>query len=477
MMHNLIKNILIVLPLLVGNTIFASEKSNSWTKDVGAKTYPSASHVLKANNFGANKKGLILSTSAIQTAIDSCAKLGGGQVVFDPGTYLTGAIYLKNNVDLHIGEGVELMGVIGLEEYPEIDTRVAGIEMRWPSAIINVLDQKNAAISGKGSIHAQGRYHWERYWKLREEYTPKGLRWAADYDCKRVRTILVSNSQNVTVKELTLKQAGFWTVHILYSTNVTVDGLVIQNNIDGNGPSTDGVDIDSSTKILIENCDIDCNDDNFCLKAGRDADGLRVNKPTEFVVIRNCISRHGGGLVSIGSETSGSIRNVEVHHLEAEGTTCGIRLKSALTRGGEVANIDVHNIKMNNVTVPVDITLNWNPSYSYATVDEVHDSIPEHWKVLLKAIDPPQLGIPVFRNVTLKDIEASGAKIAINAAGMKDSNLENFKWENVKIDCERPGQIAFSDKWIFKNVKLNSSKGEKLILENNTGLTTKDCNF
>ena len=476
MMHNLTKYIFIALLLLLQNQLHANAKPKHWTREVGSKTYPATKHVLKVNDFGAVNNGLILATKAIQEAIDSCSLMGGGQVVFTPGTYLTGALYLKNNVDLHLDEGVELKGIIGLEEYPEIDTRVAGIEMKWPSAIINVLDQENVAISGKGSVHAQGRYHWERYWKLREEYTPKGLRWAADYDCKRVRTILVSGSKHVTVKELTLKQAGFWTVHILYSSNVTIDRLIIQNNIDGHGPSTDGVDIDSSRDILVENCDIDCNDDNFCLKAGRDADGLRVNRPTENIIIRNCISRRGGGLFTIGSETSGGIRNVEVHHLDAYGTTCGIRLKSALTRGGIVENINVHDIKMENVVIPVDVTLNWNPSYSYASVNEEVDSIPKHWKVMLQTVDPAQ-GIPEFRNVWLKNINATGAKIAINASGIEDSYLENFNWEDVNISSEKPGKIAYTENWVLKNVKISSNDNEEIKLSDNLGFKSKDSTY
>jgi polygalacturonase len=125
-----------------------------------------------------------------------------------------------------------------------------------------------------------------------------------DYDAKRVRTVVVQNAENISVKELTFKNAGFWTIQLLYSKYLTVDGVVIKNNEDGSGPSTDGIDVDSSDWTLIQNCDIDCNDDNFCLKAGRDWDGLRVNKPTEYVVIRKCIARRGAGLVTLGSETS-----------------------------------------------------------------------------------------------------------------------------------------------------------------------------
>ncbi|MBN1926354.1 MAG: glycoside hydrolase family 28 protein [Prolixibacteraceae bacterium] len=471
MIQNLLKLIFIVVPLTVNSSLWAAENTSDWTKDVGAKTFPAAKHVIKVNDFGANNRGLILSTSEIQAAIDSCASLGGGRVIFEPGTYLTGALFLKTNVNLHIDEGVEIKGAIGLEGYPEIDTRVAGIEMRWPSAIINVIGQENVAVSGNGIIHAQGRYHWERYWKMREEYTPKGLRWAADYDCKRVRTILVSNSNNITVEGLTLKQAGFWTVHVLYSEHVTIDGLVIQNNIEGHGPSTDGVDIDSSTKILIQNCDIDCNDDNFCLKAGRDADGLRVNKPTEFVVIRNCISRRGGGLVTFGSETSGGIRNVEVHHLEAYETISGIRFKSATTRGGMIENISIHHITMENVATPIEISLNWNPSYSYATIEEGHDSIPEHWQVLLQKVEPPDLGIPAISNVSISDIEATGANRGIFASGIDDSYLDTFQMENLKIYCEIEGKISYTKNWVFKNVNFISENSDGLILNNNIDFT------
>lgn len=475
-MYKQIKYLILILLLSAVLPIHASENSTDWKLNVGAKSYPEPTHILQANNFGAVNNGLILSTKAIQQAIDSCSALGGGQVIFDKGTYLTGAIFLKSNVDLHIDEGVELRGIIDLEEYPEIDTRVAGIEMRWPSAIINVLDQENVAISGKGIIHAQGRYHWERYWKLRTAYTPRGLRWAADYDCKRVRTILVSNSKQVSLKNLTLKQAGFWTVHLLYSSNVSIDGLIIQNNIDGHGPSTDGIDIDSSSDVLVENCDIDCNDDNFCLKAGRDADGLRVNRPTENVIIRNCIARRGSGLFTIGSETSGGIRNVEVHHLVANGTTTGIRLKSALTRGGKVENIYVHNIEMENVSTPVEVTLNWNPTYSYASIKEDYDSIPAHWKALLQEVDPAQ-GIPVFQNVSLKDITASGAKQAVNASGLEDSYLQNFSWENVKISGSKSGTISYTKNWSFKNVTFNTADDAQLKLNHNQELETTDSKF
>ena len=116
-------------------------------------------------------------------------------------------------------------------------------------------------------------------------------------------------------------------MQVLYSNQVSVDGLIIRNNEDGHGPSTDGVDIDSSTWVLVENCDIDCNDDNICLKAGRDWDGLRVNRPAEYIVIKKCLARRGAGLVTLGSETSGGIRHVLATDLYAKHTDNGLRIK------------------------------------------------------------------------------------------------------------------------------------------------------
>src|SRR6185503_12825836 len=146
-----------------------------------------------------------------------------------------------------------------------IQTRIAGIETSWPSSSITFMNLKNAPPTWKCIDNARGKFCWDKYWNMRKEYDKKGLRWVVDYDAKRVRTVLTQNAENITIKDLTFKNAGFWTVQLLYSAYLTVSGVVIKNNEDGSGPSTDGIDVDSSTWTLIENCDIDCNDDNFCL--------------------------------------------------------------------------------------------------------------------------------------------------------------------------------------------------------------------
>jgi|GEM_PF-101860 len=433
------------------------ETSLKWTEDVGARIYPEGTREYNVSEYGAVGDGVTMNTTYIQQAIDECARNGGGIVTFNKGNYLTGSLYLKKGVYFRVPKGTVLLGSTSLEDYPEMDTRVAGIEMRWPSALINVLDQQNVMIGGEGIIHAQGKVFWDNYWAMRRDYESRGLRWIVDYDCKRPRTLLVSNSSDVTVKDLIFRQAGFWTIQLLYSTYCTVNGVVIQNNWDGHGPSTDGVDIDSSSKILVENCDIDCNDDNFCLKSGRDADGLRVNRPTEYIVIRNCISRAGGGLMTCGSETSGGIRYVLAENLKAKGTNVGIRLKSAMNRGGTTEHIYVKNIEMDEVGTAFETTVNWNPAYSYSVLPKEYEGkeIPEHWKKMLEEVDP-KVGIPHFREVYLSGFRVTNSKRFFNVVGSNESLIKHFFLKDIRAEVETAGIVSYAVDWKVEDIQLKA---------------------
>lgn len=433
--------------------------AENWQETVGAKSFPKGQTEFKVQ-LG-NVKDY---TTNIQKAIDDCAAAGGGRVFFEAGDYPTGSIFVKDNVNLHIGEGVILKGIQDEAVYPIIKTRVAGIELEWPAAIVNVIDVKNAAITGTGKIDGQGKYFWDQFWDMFPEYDSKGLRWALDYDCQRPRGVLIQNSEHITVKDITIQEPGFWTVHILYSTHVTVDGVIIRNNINGHGPSSDGIDIDSSSKILVQNCDIDCNDDNFCLKAGKDADGLRVNRPCEYVVIRDCVSRAGHGLLTFGSETSGGINHIEAYNLDAVGTLYGIRLKSAKTRGGIMEDVYIHDIKMNDVFVPIRGTLNWFPKYSYSILPDDVTEVPEHWKVLSGKVSKKK-GIPTFRNFKIERITAIKSGSAIELEGLEKSYLQNFTFKDVTIDCKRPGYIRFAENFTFEGTTINALSNEAVTEE------------
>lgn len=442
----------------------------SWAEQVGSRQAPVSHITLSANSLGAVADSTVLSTEAIQKAIDSCAVSGGGTVTLDAGYYQTGALFVKSGVNLHLAKGVTLLASPHIHHYPEFRSRIAGIEMTWPSAVINIIDEKNASVSGEGTIDCRGKVFWDKYWEMRKEYEAKGLRWIVDYDCKRVRGILVERSSDITLSDFTLMRTGFWGCQILYSSHCTIDGLTINNNIGGHGPSTDGIDIDSSTNILIENCDIDCNDDNICIKSGRDADGLRVNRPTENVVIRNCIARKGAGLLTCGSETSGGIRNVLGYDLEAVGTATVLRLKSAMNRGGTIENIYMTRVKATEVGQVLAADLNWNPRYSYSALPKeyVGKEIPEHWKVMLTPVTPPEKGYPHFRNVYLSQVKAENVNEFISASGWNDTlRLENFYLHAIEAATKSSGKICFTKNFNLSDITLFAEKKVPFELKEN----------
>ncbi|MDR1672110.1 MAG: right-handed parallel beta-helix repeat-containing protein [Bacteroidales bacterium] len=438
-----------------------------WVKTVGAQAKPAGKHQVTV----AFQNDTIPATQQIQAAIDECAAQGGGRVDFASGVYLTGAVFVKSNVELHIGKEVTLKAVNNEAAFPEIPTRVAGVEMVWPSAIINVIDAENASVTGEGTIDGDGKYLWDKYWEMRRDYEKRGLRWIVDYDCKRVRSLLVSGSKNVTIDGLTFLRAGFWTVQVLYSSYCTVSNVTIRNNMGGHGPSTDGIDIDSSHHILVEGCDIDCNDDNICLKAGRDADGLRVNRPTEYVFIRNCTARKGAGLMTCGSETSGGIRHIYCADSRSLGTSAALRIKSAMTRGGVVEHIYMDNVTTDSTRFILNCDMNWNPSYSYSSLPKEYEGqeLPTHWNVMLQQV-PPEQGTPHFRNVYLSNIKGTHTGTLVNCVGSEQSVIQNVELTDMDIQAGKAGVIRYTENFVIKNVKLQTPDGSNLEESNNTGL-------
>jgi hypothetical protein len=305
-----------------------------------------------------------------------------------------------------------------------------------------------------------------------KEYSARGLRWAVDYDCQRVRAVAVYDSRDIEVRDVTIKRSGFWSLTLTYSERITVSGVIIRANIGGFGPSSDGVDIDSSRDILVEHCDIDCNDDNICLKAGRDADGLRVNRPTENITIRNCVTRSGHGMLTLGSETSGGIRNVHVHDLKALGTANGIRIKSARVRGGVIENIRIHDIAMEAVDNPLHFELNWYPSYSYPTLPEdvAREAMPAHWAVLTQKVEPPELGIPEVHGLVISNVTARGASRALFANAYAEKPMRDVLLRNVIIEARTAGSVSNAAGWTFEDVKFRLLQEQGLRLENCRGV-------
>ena len=425
-------------------------------------------------DYGAKGDGTTLDTHAIQAAIDAAAKAGGGAVIVPPGTYLSGSIFVKSHIDFDVEKGATILGSQKLADYPEMPTRVAGIEMVWPAALVNVYEQTDAKITGQGTIDGDGKVWWDGYWALRRQYDPKGLRWAADYDSRRPRLIQIFKSSDVTLAGPLLTRSGFWTVHICYSDQVHVDGITIRNNVGGRGPSTDGIDIDSSKDVLVEHADISDNDDAICLKAGRDSDGLRVNRPDEDIVVRDSTVRDGAAAITIGSETSGGFRNIDVYNIHAFGhVPSGILIKSAKTRGGWAHNVNFHDMQFDGVPIPIDIGMNWNPSYSYAKIPPGLKNFPPYYKILATPV-PLSKGMMHIRNVHIWNITATGARRAFQVSAWPQAPLEDFVLNHITIEAQSAGTIADAQNWTLSNVSVKAADGSKVTFSDSTGITLKD---
>jgi polygalacturonase len=432
-----------------------------------------AASAFNVRQYGAAGNGKTLDSPAIQRAIDA-ASVPGGTVIVPPGTYLSGSIFIKSGVTLEIQSGATILGSQSIADYPMMPTRIAGIEMSWPAALVNVYSQHNVAITGAGTVDGDGKIFWDAYWTLRKSYEPRGLRWAADYDARRPRLVQIFQSDHVKLNQLMLRRSGFWTVHICYSHDVAIDHITIRNNEDGRGPSTDGIDIDSSRNILVSHADIAVNDDALCLKAGRDADGLRVARPTENVVMRDSIVRAGAAGVTFGSETSGGFRHIEASGIRVLAPVpAGILFKSAHTRGGFGEDIHLNDFTLEGVAVAVRINMNWNPSYSYATIPPGSTNYPPYWTVLATPVAEAQ-GRAHFHDVRISHVRGT-AKTAFEVDGFPSLPLDHFTLSDFDLQTQTAGHIADALDWTFSKVLLKTADGSKVSLAHSqrvTGIAT-----
>jgi len=415
---------------------------------------------ITTKDFEIDCTGNTLVTLELQKLLDM-ANEDELELTISKGDYLVSNLFVKSNTKIIFEDGAKLIATTDENEYLVLDTRVAGIEMPWYVAVINVIDAKNVTICGNGIIDGSGKYWWEKYWGadgvsgMRAIYDKNNLRFACDYDCRRIRNVLVSNSFDIKLKDFNSIDSGFWNVHILYSHDVLIDNINVDAS-DPLSPSTDGIDIDSCYNVEVKNCNLTCNDDSICIKSGRDADGLRVGIPSHDIKIHDCNIYLGFG-VTIGSELSGGIYNIDISNIRYEGTDCGFRIKSTKTRKGYIKNITVRNLEMIDVKYLFHFYLNWNPNYSNCRIPKSYKGeIPSYWNTLCEHVDS---NIPdtMIENIEISNIKAyqskgyMGISRCFNIEGFEKQPMSRIKFRDMDVCAKEFGIISYA------NVEFNNT--------------------
>jgi polygalacturonase len=292
---------------------------------------------------------------ALQGAINICNHGGGGRVVVPAGVYwLEGPIRLKSNVELHLAEGSTLRFSGQPADFlPVVFTRWEGTEMFGYSPFIHANDATNIAITGSGTIDGNVGETFAKWRELQKKdqlslrtmgdnAVPVAKRIFGEGHFLRPSFIQFINCSKVKIEGVKIIDSPFWVIHPVYSSHVTIRDVSVESLRLNN----DGVDIDSSTHVVVEKCTFRTGDDAVAIKSGRDRDGRERGRPSSNIIIRNntCLDVHNG--IAIGSEMSGSVRNVFIEDCTVKSGRNLIYFKSSLDRGGIIENVHVRNIKV-----------------------------------------------------------------------------------------------------------------------------------
>lgn len=441
-----------------------AEAADPWSRLPGilagikAPAFPARDCLI--TNFGAKPDGATDATEAFRKAIAECARGGGGRVVVPAGEFLTGAIHLKSGVNLHVQKGATVRFSTDPSRYlPVVKTRFEGVEVMNYSPLIYALGQENIAITGEGTLDGQASD--ENWWKWKGRSTPEPGTQRADRDklfqqaeegvpvdqrvygaghFLRPSFIEPYESRNILIEGVTIRNAPFWIIHPTLSSNITIRGVTVISH----GPNNDGADPESSTDVLIENATFDTGDDCIAIKSGRNADGRRVNRPSERIVIRNSTMRAGHGGVTVGSEVSGSVRDVFAEKLVMSSPDLerGIRLKTNAVRGGVIENVFARDIEIGEVGSAIDIDLLYEEGARGSFPPTVRNVRVERMTVKKAAYAFFVRGLPgaPVRGVSVIDSTIRGVSKGSLINGLDDLVLRNVIIE--PADQKRPGSQA-----------------------------------
>ena len=377
-------------------------------------------------SFGAVGDGATDCSNAFRQAIEKCSAEGGGRVVVPKGIFLVGAIHLKSNVNLHVSKEATLRFSADPKQYlPVVFARWEGVECMNYSALIYAFEQENIAVTGEGVLDGQGSdanwWSWKgnrensagkpnqnegrtKLVEMGEKGVPVKDRIFGDGSYLRPNFFQPYRCTNVLVEGVTFKNSPMWFLNPVLCKNVSVVGVTTQ----GHGPNNDGCDPESCTDVLIKKCTFDTGDDCIAIKSGRNNDGRRVNVPSENIVIQGCTMKDGHGGIVIGSEVSGSVRNVYAEECSMDSPNLDrvLRIKTNAVRGGVIENVFMRNVKVGQVEEAV-----LKIDFYYEEGDKGNFT-------------------PIVRNVEMKNVESGKSQFGIWIRAYDRSPATNISVEH-----------------------------------------------
>ena len=405
---------------------------------------------------------------AINKAIETCSKKGGGRVVVPAGQrFLTAAIELKSGVNLVVEEGAVLEFAFEPELYPIVPTRWEGVDCWNLSPCIYAYQQKDIAVTGKGTIDGGGSretwwpwvsapkfgfkegmtvHQWngarQRLLKAAEDGVSMDERRFGPKDGLRPQLINFNLCEGILIEDVTLLRSPFWVIHPLLSTDITVRGVHINND----GPNGDGCDPESCDRVLIENCFFNTGDDCIAIKSGRNNDGREggqgryAGRPSKNIIIRGCEMQNGHGGVVVGSEIAGGCQNVFAENCKMDSPCLDrvLRIKTNSCRGGIIENINMRNITVGQCGEAV---LKINTDY-------------EPREVCCRGFNP------TVRNIWMENVTCQKSKYGVMIVGMPDAcqvydvDVKNCSFNGVAAGNSLTGQYRDVR---FDNLLINGS--------------------
>lgn len=417
-------------------------------------------------DYGARNDGTDTASKGINKAILAAKAAGGGMVYIPAGLYTCGPIELVSNLELYISAGATLK--FPAQNLPYTKGRNQDIEALVPMPLLGGHDLENVVIRGSGTVttsnaewmklkprdvqkSAAGE-NWDKLLKSLEIKTPatqeEYLKAASEL---RPSFIHFMNGKNITVDGIHVVGSSQWPVYFLYSENVTVHGITVETYP---GVHTGGIYMSSSSYVRISDCFIETGDDGIVIDAGKDADGLRVNRPTENVSITNCTIRRAHGGVVLGSATAGGFRNIVASNITCDGTQIGVRIKSRRGRGGFIENVRFDNWVMNNVGSGIHVT-----NY-YAMEGEVYKG-----DTTIVTNRTPQ-----FRNIAFSNISVNNAKQVVFIEGLPEMPIEGLRISDLIGSGETGMKALKTTDLELHNVRINAKKGPAFYVNGSKGL-------